>query len=294
MIDLKKVLAEDAALVDAELEKILSGCDDNDYRVLAEAMRYSVMSGGKRIRPCMTMEMCKLLSENEHMSDTEKADNLKKAVVLAAALELIHTYSLIHDDLPCMDNDDLRRGKPTCHKVYGEAMAVLAGDALLTLAFDVISSSDLLTDFEKVQAIRLLSQSAGCMGMIGGQVLDMLGETQRLTLEQHKEMNLRKTAYLFQTAAMLGTFVLSKASSEKVWTSAKEYARNIGIAFQVIDDLLDDGEEENKTTYLTYMSKQAAEAYAKDLTESALGVISALKGNETLTELAKSLLERNF
>ncbi len=294
MVDLKKVLAEDVALVDKELEKILSMCEDKNYPVLAEAMRYSVMSGGKRIRPCIVIEVCKLLNENEDMPDTEKELNLKKAAVLGAALELVHTYSLIHDDLPCMDNDDLRRGKPTNHKVYGEAMAVLAGDALLTLAFDMISSSNILIDFEKVQAIKLLAKNAGCKGMIGGQVMDMLGESEKLTYEQHREMNIRKTAYLFRNAAMLGSFVLSKANSEHVWLNAKEYACDIGIAFQIIDDLLDDGSEDNKTTYLTYMSRDEAIESAHKYTDMAVKAISNLKGNEVLTELAKSLVERKF
>ncbi len=294
MVDIKRILAEDAALVDAELDRILSNCVDEKYPVLADAMRYSVMSGGKRIRPCLTIEVCRILNANEEMSDEQKELNIKKAVVLAAALELVHTYSLIHDDLPCMDNDDIRRGKPTNHKVYGEAMAVLAGDALLTLAFEVISDSQILNSSEKALAISQLSNAAGCKGMIGGQVLDMLGESEELPLDLHREMNARKTAYLFRVAAMLGSFVLTKACSEHVWLNVKEYAYDIGVAFQVVDDLLDDGEEDNKATYLKYMTRKEAEEYARKYTDIAIKAISHLKGNELLTELAKSLIERTF
>ncbi len=285
MIDLKKILAEDAALVDAKLEQILSDCRDAFPGVVSDAMRYSVMSGGKRIRPCLVIEACKMWS-----GDFVIKKNLRKAVTLAAALELVHTYSLIHDDLPCMDNDDLRRGKPTCHKVYGEATAVLAGDALLTLAFEVITQDVDLDDSEKVSAVRVLSSRAGHHGMIGGQELDMQGEKKTVSFEAHRNMNNLKTGELFRAAVMMGTGVIGARG----YGRAIKYASRIGEAFQVIDDLLDDGEDDEKTTYLTYMSRDEAKAYAQKLTDEAIAEISALNGGEVLTELAKSLIERTF
>ncbi len=287
MVDIKRVLAEDAKLVDAELERILT----EYYFVkevpseLTEAMRYSLMSGGKRIRPCLVLEAYKMWT-----SDEGAESDITKAVTLASALEMVHTYSLIHDDLPCMDNDDFRRGKPTNHKVYGEATAVLAGDALLTLAFEVIARSPVLTDKEKVCAVNILSRHSGRNGMIGGQVLDMLGEKEQLPRELHEKMNSLKTGHLFRAAVLLGSRALG--ASEYYWLNLREYAGSIGAAFQIIDDLLDDGEEDNKTTYLTYMSRDEAKAYAQKFTDNALSVLSRYKNTELLAELAKSLAER--
>ncbi len=287
MTDIKKALAEDAALVDAELERILEEYyfQKKVPSELTEAMRYSLMSGGKRIRPCLVLEAYKMWT-----FDAGEAADMRKAVTLAAAIELVHTYSLIHDDLPCMDNDDFRRGKPTNHKVYGEAMAVLTGDALLTLAFEVIAKSTDLTDKEKVCALDILSSHSGRNGMIGGQVLDMLGEKEKLPRELHEKMNSLKTGHLFRAAVLFGSKALG--ASEYYWLNMKEYAGSIGAAFQIVDDLLDDGDEENKTTYLTYMSRDEAKAYAQKLTDNAVKVISRYKGAEVLTELAKSLAER--
>ncbi len=284
MVDLNKIMADDAALVDAKLDRILSDCADAFSGVISEAMRYSVMSGGKRIRPCLVIEACKMWS-----GDLVIKKNLRKAVTLAAALELVHTYSLIHDDLPCMDNDDYRRGKLTSHKVYGEANAVLAGDALLTLAFEVIVRDGDLEDAEKVRAVSVLSSCAGYSGMIGGQVLDMKGEKEQLSFELHRNMNRLKTGQLFLAAVMMGTGVIGARRYGKAMLA---YASRIGEAFQVIDDLLDDGEEAEKTTYLTYMSREEAKAYAHKLTDEAISEISRIKGSEVLVALAKSLADR--
>ncbi len=287
MIDVKKALAEDTALVDAELERILAEYyfEKQVPAELTEAMRYSVMNGGKRIRPCLVIETYKMWT-----ADSGESSDIRKAVTLAAVIELVHTYSLIHDDLPCMDNDDLRRGKPTNHKVYGEATAVLAGDALLTLAFEVIAKSELLSDKEKVLAVNILSSHSGRNGMIGGQILDMLGEKEKLPRELHEKMNSLKTGHLFRASVLLGSQALG--ATEYYWLNMREYAGSIGAAFQIIDDLLDDGEEDNKTTYLTYMSRDEAKAYAQKFTDNAIKVLSRYKGAELLSELAKSLAER--
>lgn len=159
------VLSENTARIDAKMTEYLGG-DDPDYRVLTEAMRYSAMSGGKRIRPTLVIEFCRLYG-----GDTEAA------LPYACALEMIHTYSLIHDDLPCMDNDDLRRGQLTCHKKFGEATALLAGDALLTYAFGVAASAPGVPAEQALEAVRILSLAAGQNGMVGGQQIDLLAET---------------------------------------------------------------------------------------------------------------------
>ena len=269
---------ESAILIEAEINRILSKRDES-YGVLYDSMLYSAQGGGKRIRPFLTLELCRALGGNEGV-----------ALTLAAAVELIHTYSLIHDDLPCMDNDDERRGKPTNHVVYGEATALLAGDALLTLAFETVCNTEGLSDGTKVKAIKLLSENAGVSGMIGGQQLDLNGERERLNRETHLKMNLLKTGALIRAAALLGC--IAADADEKAFKAADEYAKNLGLAFQVTDDLLDDGEEDEKTTFLTFMTRDEAQKYADELTEKAVKAIGVLKNSEALIALARFLAKR--
>jgi geranylgeranyl pyrophosphate synthase len=212
------------------------------------------------------------------------------ALPLALAVEMIHNYSLVHDDLPCMDNDDMRRGKPSCHKAYGEATALLCGDALLTEAFGVICSAKALPDTAKVKAVALLSHYAGINGMIGGQQIDLMGEQKRLTKDEHNKMNLYKTGALIKCACLLGC--IAAEADEKAFEIASVYGENIGLAFQVTDDLLDMGEEDSKTTYLTFMSVDAAKEYASQLTNGAINAVSEYKNSETLIALANFLQER--
>lgn len=277
------VLKSNASLTEKEIEKILSGVSEKTaeaFSVLPSSMHYSANGGGKRIRPSLTLEFCKLFSGDE-----------KAALPLAAAVELVHTYSLIHDDLPCMDNDDMRRGKPTNHKVYGEATALLAGDALLTLAFSVICSSTELGSESKVKAVKLLADFAGANGMIGGQQIDLIGEMRKLTKDEHRQMNLLKTGALIKCAALFGC--IAAGADEDGFKAAEIYAENVGIAFQVTDDILDMGEEDGKTTYLSFMSKDEAVAYAEELTEKAVVAIKDIKGSETLVGLARFLAARD-
>ena len=259
---------------------------DSDFGILFDSMAYSANGGGKRIRPTLTLEVARMLSDDPRVE--------AGALTLAAAIELIHTYSLIHDDLPCMDNDDMRRGKPTNHKVYGEATALLAGDALLTLAFEAVASSPDLSDKAKAEATLLLARSAGARGMIGGQQLDLLGEDNKtkFDLALHRKMNLLKTGALISCAAQLGC--IAAGADDNTFAKAREYAENVGLAFQVTDDLLDMGEEDEKTTYLSFMTEDEARSYAASLTENAIKAISGFKNSESLVSLALMLKDRKL
>ncbi len=192
---------------------------------LFKAMRYSLLAGGKRLRPIFVFDFCKMCG-----------GDWEKAVPFAAAIEMVHTYSLIHDDLPCMDNDDYRRGRLTNHKVFGEALAVLAGDALLTAAFSCVAQSEFSADI-RIRAVELLSQCAGELGMVGGQVLDMQSEQRQCTRQEVLDIQSRKTGALICCACMLG--VLAANGSELQLSAAADFAANIGLAFQIRDDMLD-------------------------------------------------------
>lgn len=285
--DIKNVADE----VNSYLEKIFS-YGDQDYKIICEAANYSILNGGKRIRPFILISFAEMLGAKK-----------EKALPFAAALEMIHTYSLIHDDLPCMDNDDYRRGKPSNHKVYGEANALLAGDALLTEAFSVVIKADLPSD-TLLRAVEVLSSSAGYKGMIGGQVMDMSPLLLREDIEKLKKMCALKTGKLISAAAILGC-LSANVNDEAVLKSAECYAQNIGLAFQITDDLLDkygtqqelgkpvgSDDKNDKTTFLTFMSPKDAQAYAKKLTEEAIEQIKDFKNNEKLVALAYLLLNR--
>ena len=268
---------------------------DVDYPVITEAMAYSVKNGGKRIRPFLVLKF-------SEFAGLDKFD--ERALSYASALEMIHTYSLIHDDLPCMDNDDLRRGKPTNHKVFGDAVATLAGDALLTYAFDVVSNSK-NTDASKVTAVRALSELAGHKGMVGGQIMDLIGETKKLTFEEFTKMNALKTGALLRCTARLG-LAAAECDDEKMRTDTDKYCACIGRAFQIRDDILDviaDQEEfgkpvgsdakNGKTTVLSYMSLEEAQSLAESLTEEAKTAICGYQDkSKDLCDLADYLLNR--
>lgn len=290
---LDQQLHDDAALIEAHLDTLTKDFD-RDYPALFASMRYSLLAGGKRIRPFLTLQFCRLFGGDEDV-----------ALTLGCALEMIHTYSLIHDDLPCMDDDDLRRGKPTNHVVYGEATAVLAGDALLTEAFAVASSPSIPVDIIP-SAVRLLAGAAGTFGMIGGQMLDLRGETEHLDFEALLEMHTKKTGALIRAACLLGCLSAGITDPDDVrYQAAVTYAENIGLAFQVIDDRLDavgtqedlgkpigSDAESGKTTFLTFMSPEQALDYARDLTEQAKNAIALFPARTVLCELADYLLNR--
>jgi geranylgeranyl diphosphate synthase type II len=278
MKQITEVLKENSDKVTLLLDDLLSGIDPDTER-LWSSVRYSALGGGKRIRPTLTLEVAKMLGAKD-----------TAALPLAAALEMVHTYSLIHDDLPCMDNDDLRRGKPTNHKVYGEATALLAGDALQTEAFRTVCGAKELSAEARLRAVELLAEAAGIRGMIGGQQIDLIGEEELLTKEKHAKMNALKTGALIRCAAQLGA--LAAGADETAEACAVKYAEALGLAFQVADDLLDIGQEDEKTTYLTFMTEDGAREYAAMLTETAVNAIKDYENSETLVALALFLKDR--
>lgn len=298
--NIETLLKVGAAAVESELEAYVPESGER-YGVIFDAMRYSLLGGGKRLRPFLVLQFA-LLAAGESGRDEKRT--FEAALPYGCALEMIHTYSLIHDDLPCMDDDDLRRGKPTSHKKFGEANALLAGDALLTRAFGVAATNSLLDGAANASAVALLSECAGADGMIGGQVLDLIGEDQKFDMQTLALLQSLKTGELIRCAALLGC--IAGGASEELCEAAEKYALCIGRAFQVIDDVLDvvgdeatlgkpigsDGEC-GKTTFATVMSIDEALAYAKELTEAAKAAVAKYEGAEVLAELADYLLTRN-
>ncbi len=291
---LSEAIRKNAAATEEALSHIMQGSDE-DYGLVFDAQRYSLLGGGKRVRPFLVNECARLLG-----------GDIYRSMPLACAIELIHTYSLIHDDLPCMDDDDFRRGKPSNHKQFGYANALLAGDALLTGAFAVIAKADTLDDATKIAAIKLLSEAAGADGMIGGQIMDLVGETEQLEFKQLLKLHSLKTAALMECSARLGALAAGYGADSEYSDILATYARNIGVSFQVIDDVLDSTstDEElgkptgsdaghNKTTFLTYYSADEARKYAELLTSEAISAISVLDGSALLTDFACYLLERD-
>ncbi len=277
---LSEKITENSALIEKSMREYLEK-NGRSYQQLLESMQYSAYAGGKRIRPFLTLEFCRMLGGDD-----------RAALPYACAIEMIHTYSLIHDDLPCMDNDDLRRGKPTNHKVFGEATALLAGDALLTYAFEVVASNSFATPERNIEAISLLSKNAGFDGMVGGQVLDLSGEKEVLSEDNFLLMNRLKTGCLIKTACLLGCVAAGYSIGCEEYFAAEKYAENIGLAFQIEDDILDFGTEDNKTTFITFMTIKEAKDKVDSLTLKAKNIISKFDESGTLTEFADYLAKR--
>lgn len=274
-------------------EEYLARCFTNDapQKKLFEAMRYSLLAGGKRLRPVMVLAFCELCGGN--------AEN---ALPFAAALEMVHTYSLIHDDLPCMDNDDYRRGKPTNHRVFGEATAVLAGDALLTAAFGQLASAKLPAE-RIVEAVRVLSLCAGELGMVGGQVLDMDAEMRICTEQEVIDIQSRKTGALISAACQLG--VIAAGGTSKQQTAAAQYADSLGLAFQIQDDILDvigdagklgkaTGVDKNKNTFVRLYGVETCKEMVAQETEKAVHALDSFDNADFLIGLARELVHREF
>lgn len=260
------------------------------YNRLQEAMRYSLLAGGKRVRPVLTLAFCETLG-----------GETRRALFLGVALECVHTYSLIHDDLPCMDDDDLRRGRPTCHKVYGETMAVLAGDALQAEAFRLIAVAPGLSAEQQIDAVKTLASSCGGDGMVAGQVLDV--ESLAHDEASLRDLCLRKTGALLAAAADLGC--IAAGASPEVRRQAAEYAKHVGLAFQVRDDMLDviadqdefgkpigSDREEGKRTFLDLLGLEGCGELVAEETRLAREAVSGLADNRFLLELADSLADR--
>ena len=289
----KERLISNAALVEEALRKYTEK-NDPDFHEELEAERYSLLSKAKRIRPTLVLEFCRLFGGES-----------RAALPFAAAVEMVHTYSLIHDDLPCMDNDDLRRGRPTCHKAFDEATALLAGDGLLTRAFETVAGNQWVSAAVRCEAVLVLSQAAGSFGMIGGQVMDLAGEGKSLTLESLLKLHSHKTGDLIAVSAKLGCLAAGLSHDDAKTQKALAYARHIGLAFQIVDDVLDVISDANtlgktvgsdvksqKTTFLTFYDVDNAMAYAADLTARAKEALFDVKDNTFFLELADHLLNR--
>ncbi len=287
-------LKERVTLIEAELARIVAESDSPAAR-LFEAMRYSLLAGGKRLRPILALAACEAVG-----------GRIEAAMSFACAIEMIHTYSMIHDDLPCMDNDDLRRGRPTSHKVYGEAIATLAGDALLTDAFEVAARCTARVNPTIVlQNLRELAQAAGSAGMVAGQVIDVLGEGKPAGLEQLKYLHSRKTGALFVAAVRSGARL--GGADQPQLDSLTDYARALGLAFQVVDDLLDvessteqmgkrthKDQARGKATYPAILGVERSRELARELERQALEALVAFDQRaEPLRDLANFAVERN-
>ena len=257
---------------------------------LFDAMEYSLLAGGKRLRPIFALDFCRMCG-----------GDWKTAAPFAAAMEMIHTYSLIHDDLPCMDNDDFRRGRPTNHKVYGETMAILAGDGLLTDAFMLAASAKLPKPEQMGFAIQILAQNAGSLGMVGGQVLDIQSETRDLSEQEVIDIQSRKTGALFNAACVLG--VIAGGGDEKMIEAAATFAGALGMAFQIRDDMLDvigtqeemgkgGGTDDTKNPFVKLYGLEKCEELVPKYTAAAIDALKIFEDNTYMTDLALSLTDR--
>ena len=278
------------AYIERFLADWVRGFASEPQKKLYDSMEYSLLAGGKRLRPVFAFDFCRMCGG--HWQD---------AAPFAAAVEMIHTYSLIHDDLPSMDNDDFRRGRPTNHKVYGEAMAILAGDALLTDAFGMAASAKLADPAQMATAIGILSTCAGSLGMVGGQVLDIMSEERTLTEDEVIAIQSRKTGALINAACVLGT--VAGGGSEEQIRAASEFAALLGLAFQIRDDMLDVigtqeemgkgvGTDAAKNTFVRLYGLEKCEELVNRYTQEAISCLDAFRDTEYMKELALSLTTR--
>lgn len=289
---MKEILKERIELIDRQLDKYLE-VKDNPQNIIYEAMRYSVFAGGKRLRPVLMLLICEMCG-----GDTNDV------LPFACALEMIHTYSLIHDDLPAMDNDDLRRGQPTSHKKFGEATAILAGDALLNKAFEVVSAYSGNDASRAMKAINILARSSGTEGMIGGQIVDMLSEDKEITLDELRYLHLNKTGAIIRSACAIGA-VMAGAGDEQI-KAVDGFAKNLGIAFQIQDDILDvtgteeelgkpigSDAEEGKNTYVSLLGIEKAAEMSKEHSAAAKRALDTFgKKADILKQLTDYLTDR--
>ena len=258
-------------------------------QILFESMRYSLLAGGKRLRPVFVFDFCDMCG-----------GDWQAAVPFAAAIEMVHTYSLIHDDLPCMDNDDYRRGRLTNHKVYGEANAILAGDALLTAAFAYLAKAPFDAE-TRIRAVAVLSECAGELGMVGGQVLDMLSEQRQCTAQEVIDIQSRKTGALIKAACQMG--VLAGQGSDEQFAAAAEFAEHLGLAFQIRDDMLDvignaeelgkaTGADAVKNTFVQLYGLEKCDALVQCHTEAAKKALQAFENPIFMLVLSDALVGR--
>ncbi len=272
------------------LQRFYEEFHQEPQKPLFEAMEYSLLAGGKRLRPVLALEFCRMCGRD-----------WQQAAPFAAAVEMIHTYSLIHDDLPSMDNDDFRRGRPTSHKVYGEAMAILAGDALLTDAFMVAAGARLENPEAMGLAIGVLAHCAGSLGMVGGQVLDILSGERALTEQEVIDIQSRKTGALINAACVLGT--IAGGGTQRQIEVAGQFAGALGLAFQIRDDMLDVignaeelgkavGTDVSKNTFVRLYGLERCEELVQKYTQVAIDALDAFEDRAYMIALAKSLTDR--
>ncbi len=295
MFDLKTYLSEKRAVVNGALETCFPETAGPVSNLIA-AMKYSLFAGGKRLRPILCLAGCEAVGGTQ-----------EDVVAVACSLELIHTYSLIHDDLPLMDDDDFRRGKPTNHKVYGDAIALLAGDGLLTEAFSMMTSNEIserVSPVILVKTVQLISLAAGCDGMVGGQVVDIQSEGKEPNFDIVKQMHARKTGALI-TASVTSGAVLAGAGEDEI-SLIRSYGEKVGLAFQIADDILDvEGDSEilgkqtgadrnkGKMTYPAVIGLDESKRIQSNLVQSAIGDLSEFGNNaEPLRQIARYIIER--
>lgn len=291
-LEFNRQMEEYLGLINEKLIEYLPEAKDGQSDVV-RAMKYSLINGGKRLRPILVLEFCKACG-----------GDIVKAIPFACAIEYVHTYSLIHDDLPCMDDDDLRRGNPSCHKMFGESTALLAGDALLTHAFEIICDAEINSSY-KADAVCLLAQNAGVGGMLGGQVLDLKYESACPSISQLLTVHKLKTGALISAACLLGC--IAGEASDSQLASASKFAYNLGIAFQIKDDLLDVlGDEEklgkpigsdaqnDKVTYVSLVGIDKAQNDVEMLTSAAVEQLYEFRYTDFIETLANALVQREF
>ncbi|NLU53453.1 MAG: polyprenyl synthetase family protein [Clostridiaceae bacterium] len=265
-------------------------------RTVYESMKYSLTAGGKRLRPVLSLAVCDMLNLDE-----------EKVLPFACAIELIHTYSLIHDDLPCMDNSDFRRGKPTNHKVFGEAMAVLAGDGLLNLAFEIMLNESIKEENNSLycaRAAKLIADASGTKGMIGGQVIDIEAVGKKITYDELCQMHKKKTGALIKASILMPARLFNVP--DEITESLEIYAESLGLAFQIKDDILDvegnsqivgkpvgTDEKNDKSTFVTLLGLNKAKALLKESTQRAADSLKNIDNSGFLTEMACWIAERN-
>ena len=290
---LELLMHRNATLTEDALRKYYT--EDDDLQILLDAERYSLFAGGKRIRPMLTIEFCRLFGGDE-----------AAALPFACAVEMIHTYSLIHDDLPCMDDDELRRGKPCNHKVFGEGMALLAGDSLLTGAFEAAAMNAEAGPEISAMAVAYLAGCVGRYGMIGGQVMDVEGEGKELSLEALLKLHSLKTGALIGASCVLGALAAGVRFDDPCMADVVTYSENIGLVFQIIDDILDatateeqlgksvgGDQKRKKNTFLNFYSVDEAHFYAEQLTREACTALKRYPDSDALISLAQWLLARD-
>ncbi|MFR3372351.1 MAG: polyprenyl synthetase family protein [Clostridioides difficile] len=295
-MEFKQCLKEKASFVEKVLKEYMPK-EEGYQKTVIEAMNYSLSAGGKRLRPILTLEACKIVGGNED-----------EAIPFAIAIEMIHTYSLIHDDLPALDNDDLRRGRPTNHKVYGEAMGILAGDALLNYAFEVMLAGSINKENPEkyLKAINEIAKGAGIYGMIGGQVVDVESENKQIEKEKLDYIHMNKTAAMMVGCMRAGA-TIGGANSEQMEEITKN-AKNIGLSFQIVDDILDivgdeaklgkkvgSDIENHKSTYPSLLGLDKSKEIAHNLIDEAKKSIEKLSDDvDFLKGLAEYIIDREY